>query len=61
MITIETKNDKVELHIDSLTPHQEILLGTEMLIEILQKETQLDIDSILQDIKKIYERDNKKE
>ena len=62
MITIETKeNDGAELKISKGTPHTTILLGIEMLIESLIQDSSanLNIDDILIDIKRIYERDNK--
>lgn len=65
MITIKTIDYKyggAEIHIAKNTPHITMLLGIEMLIEALMKEaTNEDIDSLLEDIKRIYERDNKKE
>lgn len=60
MIKIETKDGKVEMNMSAHTPHQEILLGLEMLVEIVVKETGLKIDTVLEDVKRIYERDNKK-
>ncbi len=62
MITIETKEtDGAELKISKGTPHITILLGIEMLIESLIQDSSanLNIDDILFDLKRIYERDNK--
>lgn len=59
MITIKTINDnEAELHIDKGTNNITILLGIEMLIETLLKETSNNIDDLLADLKRIYERDN---
>lgn len=62
MITIKTIPDeygRAELHIAKGTPHSTMLLGVEMLIETLMKEnTNKNIDDLLSDLKRIYERDN---
>ena len=59
MITIKTIDDNnAELKIKAHTPHTTMLLGIEMLIEALMKETPNDIDTILEDLKRIYLRDN---
>lgn len=61
MITIRTiDNNNAELTIEKGTPHTTMLLGIEMLIETLMKEssTDLNIDVLLNDLKYIYERDN---
>lgn len=59
MITIKTIDDNnAELKIEAHTPHTTMLLGIEMLIEALMKETSNDIDAILEDLKRIYIRDN---
>lgn len=63
MITIKTlENNNVEIKIDKGTPHTTMLLGIEMLVEALMNESslKLSIDDLLSDIKRIYERDNKK-
>ena len=64
MITIrEIDDNKAELIVDKGTQHSTMLLGIEMLIEALLKESKLEgitIDDILEDLKRIYERDNKK-
>ena len=64
MITIKTIDDNnAELKIDVGTSHTTILLGIEMLIEALMDETSakgITIDNVLEDLKKIYERDNRK-
>lgn len=65
MITIKTdKNQKhggAEMKIEKGTPYTTILLGAEMLIEHLvnNHEPKNDIDWVLEDIKRIYLRDNK--
>lgn len=65
MITIKSdKGNKyggAELKIEKGTPYTTILLGAEMLIECLVKEhtPNNDINWVLDDIKRIYERDNK--
>lgn len=59
MITIKTIDDNnAELKIKARTPHTTMLLGIEMLIETLMKEIPNDIDTILEDLKRIYIRDN---
>ncbi len=60
MITIKTVDkDNAELKIEMGTPHTTMLLGIEMLIEAIIEDTSgLDIDSLLNDLKRIYERDN---
>lgn len=67
MITITTdkdnKNGGAELHIDKGTSYTTILLGAEMLIEVLVKDhtPNNDINWVLDDIKRIYERDDEVE
>lgn len=67
MITIKTdkknKTGGAILNIKKGTPYTTMLLGAEMLIEVLIKEhtPNNDINWVLEDIKRIYERDNKKE
>ncbi len=63
MITIKTVDDNnATLLVDKGTPYVTMLLGIEMLIETLIEEVEdLTIDSLLADLKRIYERDNKKE
>ena len=61
MITIKTVSENnAELTIEKGTPHTTMLLGIEMLIETLMKESSADlnIDVLLSDLKYIYERDN---
>ena len=66
MITIKTdktnKHGGAEITIAKGTPYTTMLLGAEMLIECLVKDhtPNNDIDWVLDDIKRIYERDNKK-
>lgn len=60
MITIKTvDNDKAELIIEKGTPNTTILLGVEMLIEhIVNSNDLMDIDFVLNELKRIYLRDN---
>ena len=61
MIKIKTvDNNNAELHIEKGTPHTTMLLGIEMLIEALLKESSanLNIDDLLDDLKRIWYRDN---
>ena len=61
MITIKTiDSNNAELKIEKGTPHTTILLGIEMLIDTLIKESSanLTIDYVLEELKRIYERDN---
>ena len=61
MIKIKTiSENNAELFIEKGTPHTTMLLGIEMLIEALMKESSadIDIDTLLNDLKFIYERDN---
>lgn len=67
MITIKTTKDEneycsAELHIAKGTPHLTYLLGIEMLVEALLQQTSanLDIDKVLEEVKRIYLRDNPK-
>lgn len=61
MITIKNENDNdVSLNIEKATPYITMLLGIEMLIEVLINESNgnLDIDYVLEKLKRIYIRDN---
>lgn len=60
MITIKEIEDEnsAEIHIPEGTKVQTVLLGTEMLIESLVEISGRDIDSILNDLRRIYIRDN---
>ena len=61
MITIKTIDDNnAEINIVKGTKHTTILLGIEMLIEALMEESSdnLTIDDLLDDLKRIYLRDN---
>lgn len=61
MIIIKNENEKdVSLNIEKGTPHTTMLLGIEMLIEALINESSanLDIDYVLEELKRIYIRDN---
>ena len=61
MITIKTiDSNNAELNIKEGTPYTTILLGVELMIEQLVQTTELDIDQILGDLKRIYERDNER-
>ncbi len=63
MITIKTVGEnKAEINIKKGTPHTTIILGIEMLVEALiemDENSNITIDLLLEDIKRIYERDNK--
>lgn len=64
MITIKTINEdkhgRAEINIAKGTPYTTILLGAEMLIEELVKHSpKNNIDWVLDDLKRIYLRDNK--
>lgn len=63
MITIkDIDENNAELHIDKGTHNTTILLGIEMLIEtLLDSHKELNIDDLLEDLKRIYLRDNKEE
>ena len=64
MITIKTiDKNNAELNIAKGTPHTTMLLGIEMFIEALIKDSNanLKIDDLLADLRQIYERDNSKE
>lgn len=57
-----TKDGRVNLKIAKGTPRTTILLSIEMLIEALLNEApEQNIDDLLADIKRIYERDNKED
>lgn len=64
MITIKTikgENEygSAEMNISQGTPHSTMLLGIEMLIEAILKEVpSMSIDDVLEDLKRIYIRDN---
>lgn len=61
MITIKTIDDNnAEINISKGTKHTTIILGIEMLIESLieQSSGNLTIDDLLEDLKRIYLRDN---
>ena len=61
MITIKTTSkDNAELVIKKGTPFITMLLGIEMLVEALMKDSNINlgIDNILDDIKRIYITDN---
>lgn len=64
MITIKTiDKNNAELIVAKGTPHTTMLLGIEMLIETLIKDSSgnLNIDDVLADLKYSYERDNKED
>lgn len=61
MIIIKTENkNRASLNVKKGTPHTTMLLGIEMLIEALINESNgnLDIDYVLEKLKRIYIRDN---
>lgn len=61
MITIKTiDSNNAEIKIKKGTPNMTMLLGIEMLIETLLKNSSADltIDILLNDLKRIYLRDN---
>ena len=60
MITIKTiEKNNAEIKVEKGTPHITMLLGIEMLIETLMEQCpNLTIDTLLEDLKRIYERDN---
>lgn len=62
MIKIKTiSENNAELIIEKGTPHMTYLLGIEMLVEALLKQVpSLSIDNLLDDLKRIYIRDNEK-
>lgn len=60
MITIkEIDKNNAEIKIDKSTSHITMLLGIEMLIEALIESSNINIDYLLSDLKRIYLRDNK--
>lgn len=59
IIIKEIDKNNVEIKIDKCTPHITMLLGIEMLIETLIESSNINIDYLLTDLKKIYLRDNK--
>ncbi len=60
MITIKTiEKNNAEIKVKKGTPHTTMLLGIEMLIEALMEQCpNLTIDTLLEELKRIYERDN---
>ena len=52
-------NTRAEIKVEKGTSYHEMLLGAEMLIEILVKEQKQSIYDVLDDILAIYKRDNK--
>ena len=63
MITIKTTQGNeyggAEIKVAKGTPHTTMLLGTEMLIEAILKEVPtMSIDDVLEDLRRIYIRDN---
>ncbi len=62
MITIkDIGNENAEIIVDKDTSYHVMLLGAEMLIEILVKEKGNTFEDVIHDITYIYERDLKKE
>ena len=61
MIKIKETKEGASIVIPKGIKHRTMLLGIEMMIETIIKESKKDIDVLLEDIKRIYERDNKEE
>ena len=59
IIIKEIDKNKAEIKIDKGTSHITMLLGIEMLIEALIESSNINIDYLLSDLKRIYLRDNK--
>lgn len=59
IIIKEIDKNNAEIKIYKSTSHITMLLGIEMLIEILIESSNINIDYLLADLKKIYLRDNK--
>ena len=61
IIIEEKENGEVSLKASKGIKWNTFIISIEMLIEIIKEEVSLEIDDILEDIKRIYERDNKAE
>lgn len=61
IIIKEKENGEVSLKASKGIKWSTFITGIEMLIEVIKENTKvpIDIDNILEDIKRIYERDNK--
>lgn len=59
IIIKEIDKNNAEIKIDKSTSHITMLLGIEMLIEALIESSNINIDNLLSDLKRIYLRDNK--
>lgn len=59
IIIKEIDKNNAEIKIDKDTSHITMLLGIEMLIEALTESSNINIDCLLSDLKRIYLRDNK--
>ena len=59
IIIKEIDKNNAEIKIDKSTSHITMLLGIEMLIEALIESSNINIDYLLSDLKRIYLRDNK--
>lgn len=60
-IIIEEKEDgQVTLKAIKGVKWTTFITGIEMLVEVIQEETKMNIDDVLEDIKRIYERDHNK-
>ena len=59
IIIKEIDKNNAEIKIDKGTSHITMLLGIEMLIEALIESSNINIDYLLSDLKRIYLRDNK--
>lgn len=58
IIIKEIDKNNAEIKIDKGTSHITMLLGIEMLIEALIESSNINIDYLLSDLKRIYLRDN---
>lgn len=54
-------NTRAEIKVEKGTSYHEMLLGAVMLIEILEKDKGNKFEDVIEDIIKIYKRDNKGE
>lgn len=63
IITIEEKEDEISLKASKGIKWSTFITGIEMLIECIKENAKvpMDIDDILEDIKRIYERDKRNE
>lgn len=59
IIIEETKNGQIILKADKGIKWSTFITGMEMMFEEIENQTKLNIDDVLRDIKRIYERDKK--